>query len=116
MHINTDLAVKLLQLPRIGSRTATTLLEHSGGNIETEADLISAVQAAAGRFRLPAYTPADFQKAFLKGSDILAKSEQEGIRILSWYHRDYPPALRQLKREQAPLVLNVKGTSRPFTT
>ncbi|MEY3369271.1 MAG: hypothetical protein RI973_2426 [Bacteroidota bacterium] len=109
MHINTDLVVKLLQLPRIGSKTATALLEHSGRGLATDQDLAAAVQDAAGKFRLPAYTPSDFQKAFQEGENILAKSEREGIRILSWYHQDYPPALRLMKREQAPLVLNVKG-------
>ena len=60
MHINTDLVVKLLQLPRIGSKTATALLEHSGRGLATDQDLAAAVQAAAGKFRLPAYTPSDF--------------------------------------------------------
>jgi DNA processing protein len=110
MHINTDLIVKLLQLPRIGSKTAARLLQNTAdGNIETEQDLTEAVKAATSKFRLPAYTPADFQNAFRKGEDILCKSEREGIRILSWYQRDYPPSLRLMSREQAPLLLNVKG-------
>jgi DNA processing protein len=109
MHIRTDIVIKLLQLPKVGKKTVFKILDGVSFAITSDQDLVDVVKENAAKFKLPAYSQSEFQKAIQEAETILEKSERENINIISWYHKDYPDALKLVGQTQAPLILNIKG-------
>ena len=109
MQIRTDIVVKLLQLPRVGKKTVFKILDGLDFPIASDMDLFDVLEEKGSLLKLPTFSQSEFQKAMGEADEILEKSERENIAVISWYHKDYPEALKRMGQEKAPLVLNIKG-------
>jgi DNA processing protein len=102
-----DLVIKVLQLPRIGRKTAFKLFESQTIEVIDEYDFIAFVDSNAERFKLPKYSEADFEKAKFNFERIITQNEKFGIKTISFYDDDYPKVLHNFNDK--PLVLSYIG-------
>ena len=105
--ISTSFIIKMLQLPRIGKKTAFKLLSNCDIPIESNEDLIEFLQSRPGKLKLPNYSDIDFQNAFMKADQILLESDKQHIKIISYFEDEYPRLLKDIP--DFPLILNYKG-------
>lgn len=114
---NTEMIVKLLQLPGVGIRIADKVASMLAEVGEYEnSDLKNYVKKCIkqGDISLKKeLTEDDFKKAFEKASQIIEDSFEKGITIISKYDDDFPSSLRTLLdasgKDISPIILNYKG-------
>lgn len=111
IYSTETLIIKLLQLPRIGPKTAQKLIEETIGNninINSDSDLVDLVERAASRNKMiPQFSNSDFNNAFRKADVIIHESRNNNIEFVTIFEAKYPSNLRKL--ENPPVILNYKG-------
>lgn len=106
-NLTNEQILFLLQLKGLGVAKAHRLIKELKTPINDEIDLMSLVVNNATRLKLPNYTNDDFSVAKTRVEEILIKSEQNGIQIISSYDDEYPSILKDLS--VPPLLLHIKG-------
>jgi len=108
MELNTKDLVRILQLKKMGRRTAKKLCDFSyqglSSNLE---DIIFEISSKKLISRFPDYSRDEINKASNLGDQILEKSEVEKITITSFYDEKFPRSL--LTIEDPPILINTKG-------
>jgi DNA processing protein len=111
MDLRVDQIVKILQLKKLGRRTAFKLCERALNEvIDHDDDLMDFIRECRAKKwvpRLPEYHRNDFIDAFEEGESILEHSDNNNIKLLSYYDNDFPQSLKGIK--DPPIVLNFKG-------
>ncbi|OQP57842.1 DNA-processing protein DprA [Niastella populi] len=105
--ISVQNIVSLLQLPKVGRKTALKLLTALDHSVSDKQDLIDYVKEQAGSMRLPEYSAAAYDLAFGHAEQILEQSEKAGISVISVLDEDYPKQLRETP--DPPVTLSYKG-------
>jgi DNA processing protein len=105
--ISTDDIVALLQLPKVGRKTAQKLIRGISGTVSGQHELTDYVREKSVEFRLPLYTAADFSEAYKTAEMIRDQSDKAGIKIISFLEPQYPAQLRDLP--DMPVTLSYKG-------
>lgn len=105
--ISTGDIVALLQLPKVGRKTAQKLIGGIRGTVSGQQELADYVREKSGEFRLPLYTAADFSEAYKAAEIIRSQSDKAGIKIISFLEPEYPPQLRDLP--DMAVTLSYKG-------
>lgn len=99
--------VKLLQLPKIGKKTALKMVAQLNFRITHDQDLLDFIEDCSTKIKLPQFTESVIEKAFQQAEMILDLSDKLGIRLISYLDTAYPQSL--LKTDDFPIVLNYKG-------
>lgn len=111
MGLKTEQIVKILQLKGLGRKTAFKICDIAKNEIfDSNSDLQDFIlECIANRKvqRLPEYSKHEFEEAFHKGEDIIEKSENENIKIISYFENDFPIKLKEIT--DSPIVLSFKG-------
>ncbi len=111
MGLKTDQIVKILQLKKLGRKSAFKICEKAKDDIiDNDADLHEFVLGCIANNlvpRLPLYSKQEFAEAFRKGDDIIEKSEFAGVKILSTFEIDFPNQLKTILDN--PILLSFKG-------
>lgn len=111
MGLRTEQIVKILQLEKIGRRTAHKICDRAKDEIiDNDNDLKDFILGCiANKWvqKLPIYTNQDFEEAFKEAEKIIEKSERLNISILSIYDKDFPNLLKAIPDK--PILLNFKG-------
>ena len=84
-HISPEYLIKLLQLPKIGRKTALKIISNSDFSIESNTELRNAIQNQSNRMSLPYYSTDDFENAMIKADQIINRSMKLGIRFLTYW-------------------------------
>jgi DNA processing protein len=105
--ISTYDIVALLQLPKVGRKTALKLIQGLNRAITGMQELADYVKERAKEFRLPEYTIADFTHAYASAEWIWEQSERLGIKIISFLDAAYPAQLKDMA--DLPITLSYKG-------
>jgi DNA processing protein len=113
LNISIPFIVKLLHLPKIGRKTGRKVIQALSQAITSDADLKEHVLAVRSRYRLPAFTTAQFEDAFQKGESVLELSAKLGIGMLSFLEDHYPRNL--FHTDDPPLLLHYKGRLEPLS-
>lgn len=117
---NTEMIVKLLQLPGIGTRIAdkiASMMAEVGlyENFDLRNYVDKCIKQGAISLKKE-LTEDDFKKAFDKASKIIEDSFEKGIRIISKFDDDFPTSLKTLVdasgKDISPIILNCKGNVR----
>ena len=107
MKIDTQYILTLLQLPKIGRKTAYKIINDLDHNISALSDLTDFVNEKVNNYGLPEYTNVDFDTAYLKAQSILERSELAGISVISFNDAKYPKLLQNCFDK--PILLNYCG-------
>lgn len=103
-----ELLLGLLQLPKVGSKTAYKILEKSSGQETSIEDLYNLVQDSLKVItRLPKFSLEEITAAVNKAESISAECKKLNINILTIKDSKYPKNLKDLNN--APLLIYVKG-------
>lgn len=113
----TELIVKLMQLPGFGSRMSETVADYMVQNeIYNDVDIYTNIMSCVNKklIRLKKnLTDIDIQLAINKSSEIIDKSLSHNVFIISKYDKEYPVMLKGLIGNRgeyvSPLILNYKG-------
>lgn len=117
MGLSTKQILTLMQLKRCGRKTALKVARFANGmNLLSAADMADFLRdlRECGRVkRLADYSISDIKNAERIAEEIIAKSTEAGIGVISYYDPQYPNALRNLVTEKGttdpPAVLYYKG-------
>ncbi len=111
MALRTEQIVKILQLKKLGRRTAYKVYEVAKKEVlDDDRDLIEFIGYCKSNNlikNLQDYSNDDFQIAFDKAEKIFEKSDKENIKIVSVDENLFPESLRKIK--DPPIILNYKG-------
>lgn len=107
MNINIDKIIKVMNLPKIGRKTAFKLFDKLTYSITSDEDLIDFIEENSSIIKLPEYSKINYADAFLKAERTLDESQKEEITIVSYYDKFYPKLLKKIS--DPPLILNMKG-------
>jgi DNA processing protein len=111
MGLKTEQIVKILQLERLGRRTALKICDLAKDTyLANDFDLQEFIlKCITGKLvqRLPYYTNTEFNKAFQQGQSIMEKSDRAGVTVLSIFDNDFPQSLKEI--QDKPLILNMRG-------
>lgn len=110
MKLITEHIIYTLQIPKIGKKTAFKIFkEYDEKVIKSDSDFKSFIFKISSKYDkiLGNISDVSLETFILKGKEIISKSEEEGINIISYFDDDYPNNLKiQLDR---PIVINYKG-------
>lgn len=111
MALTTQQIVTILQLPRLKRQTAFEIY-HMGKDIEFRDDndiieLVEKYNSIAKSRNSRVYSYNDVAKAFIKTRKIIEKSDQNGIKLISYYDDDFPLELRSMRDK--PIMLSARG-------
>ncbi|WP_417391993.1 DNA-processing protein DprA [Gimesia sp.] len=109
--VHEQFIVSLLQLPRIGRKSAFKILQHSEGVPSTPAELRELVLATP---RTPQVTEEDAKSAWQKAEQILENSASNNIKPLAWTNDRFPSWLKSIP--DPPLILFIKGDESCIST
>ncbi|MDU1890604.1 MAG: HAD-IA family hydrolase [Dysgonomonas sp.] len=113
MNEITILIVKLLQLKGIGRKTIFSILETiEEDNFDYSINLVEFINIVSNKHekiakKLSNLTYNDFNNAENYANDIIAKSKENGIKIISYFDDIYPISLKESK--DPPIILNYIG-------
>lgn len=111
MGLRTEQIVKILQLSSLGRKTAFKLCEIAKEEIfDDDKDLQAFILECIENkkvLRLHMYSNAEFNTAFKKGDDLYERSQNAGIKMVSFFDEDFPKQLKEI--EDSPIILNFKG-------
>lgn len=116
----TEMIVKLLQLPGIGTRIAdkiASMMSEVGlyENLDLKNYVDKCIKQGVISLKKELIED-DFKKAFDKASKIIEDSFEKGIKIISKYDNDFPTSLKTLVdasgKDISPIILNYKGNVR----
>lgn len=99
--------VGLLQLKGLGRNKLMKLVNNLSFEPKSIEDYYDILIENNNILKLPSFNKSDLQVAFDKGSDIVEKSENAGIKIISLFNDLYPSILKSIK--DPPILLNAKG-------
>lgn len=102
---NARVLLALLSLQGMGRRTAHRLIAAHGP--------FDALESLVEKHRSP-YTAAQIHKAYEHADEIVERSEQGGIQVLSFVDPEFPKQLKEI--EDPPLLLHVKGNLEALTS
>lgn len=106
-YLSTDYIIKLLELPKVGRKTALRLINEISFRISSDNDLMDFISEKANSFRLPNYSLSDFETAFRSADEIIELSERKNIKIISFLDSLYPTQLKDIF--DFPIILNYIG-------
>lgn len=107
INIPAEFVIKLLQLDNIGRAKALKIISSTDYFIESDRELITAVQGQSGSYNIPHYNDYDFENAFRKADQIISRSEKQGIKFITYWDNEYPELLKGIK--DFPIILNFQG-------
>ena len=94
--ISTDILIKLLQLPRIGRKTAFKIVDNLVDSINSDEELFDFLTTTNTKIKLPSFDDSQITNAITKGKIIIAKHGELGIKNTSYYDEDFPIYLRNI--------------------
>lgn len=112
MKLSIENIVKILQLKGVGRKMAFKIC-NSIDFSPTDNELVDIILDISKRQifdRIPSYDRAEVLESFQKAEEIIDKSNQKNIEIISFYDSRYPSNLKEIN--DPPLIINVKGDSR----
>src|SRR5262245_653573 len=116
MTYQSYIIIRLLQLPRIGPKTAnkiaTKILAQYMFNGYDDDLLVDEIESYRSDIQIPALTKDDYKFAFDKADTIMRESEKRDIRFVSIFDHQYPSNLKNLKNP--PIILNYIGDIEVF--
>lgn len=104
MKISKEFLLILFQLPKIGRKTAISIINECDFDINSDSDFKQLIKGLPAKFN---FSDLDMNNAFCKAESIMEKSEVAGIKLFSFFDDDYPPVLKKI--DNPPLFINVKG-------
>jgi DNA processing protein len=108
MGLKTEQIIKILQLKGIGRKKAFSICEQARDEtFKSDIELRNYIADYFTNISKDNYSDDDYKIAFEKGDNIIYKSEEENIKIISYYDDDFPNMLKQMGDK--PIVLNYKG-------
>ncbi|OYU82556.1 MAG: DNA processing protein DprA [Flavobacterium sp. BFFFF2] len=111
MALTTEQNITILKLKGLGRRTAFKINQDMPSNIRLEdgevLDYINKLSIEKKVQRLGQYTAVDYQKAQNEVIELLMKSENAGVKALSFYDNKYPKSLKTI--EDPPLIIYYSG-------
>ena len=110
MKLITKHILYTLQIPKNGKKTAYKIFkEYDEKVIKSDSDFKSFIFKISSKYDkiLGNISDVSLETFILNGKEIISKSEEEGINIISYFDDDYPNNLKtQLDR---PIIINYKG-------
>jgi len=106
---STSNIVKLQQVKGLGKAKISKLQEITSFEPQSNADLLDILIEHSKELRLGEISKSDIFLAFEKGDQLIEKSLENNIKILSINDSNYPELLKRTKA--APLLLSVKGSN-----
>lgn len=111
MALTTQQIVTILQLPRLKRQTAFEIY-HLGKDIEIRDDndlveLVEKYNSIAKSKNSRVYSYIDVAKAAIKTKKIIEKSEQNDIKLISFFDNDFPVELKSMSDK--PILLSARG-------
>lgn len=114
MHsISIENIIALLQLPKIGRKTAYKLLSKLDKDLIDSHELLDLVNRNSQGSKLPTYSVEDINSAVNKAQNIIELSQKASIDLISFLDERYPKQL--LRTDDFPIILNVKGNINSIT-
>ncbi|RFM34467.1 DNA-processing protein DprA [Chitinophaga silvisoli] len=105
--ISTEYVIAILQLPKIGRKTAARFLDALTYNINNKEDLYDFLKERTVGTKLPDYSRADIEAAIAEAEGIVSLSEKLGVSIITYKDELYPKQLLEIP--DFPIVLSYKG-------
>jgi DNA processing protein len=108
MNFTLEYIIALLQLPKVGRKTAFKVINDCKSNIndtKSFVDLVSTLHTK--KFRLKEFSSEVIMEALRKGEEIIERAEKNQITIISFFDELYPEILKTIK--DPPLLLTLKG-------
>lgn len=118
MALKTSQLISILQLPLLGRVSAFALARYSiehDINLETTEELLSYLDKCKELKivkRLPEYNLKDLNSAVYKAETIINRSEEVGIKIITYFDNMFPNKLKGITsngKDVSPLILYFKG-------
>src|SRR5690554_5518829 len=110
MGLKTEQIVKMLQIKGLGRKTAFAICNNAINEVvNTDNDLQELLLKYLDEklIKRLSFTKKDIQNAILKGDEIIDKSLNAGVKLISFYDNGFPSALKEI--DDKPIMLNFKG-------
>lgn len=111
MNITTEQQIALLSLPGIGRKTAFNIIEKihlkSIVDNETFTDYLFEIREDLKFKKLSIATIGDFEKGFHQANLVLDKSEQNDVKVISYFDKEFPESLKTIANP--PMIISFLG-------
>jgi DNA processing protein len=105
--ITNDILIKLLQLPRIGRKTAFKIVDNLVQNINSDDELYNFLLNPKIKIKLPSFDESQITTAITKANIIISQNSELDIKCTSYYDEDFPIYLRNIS--DPPIILYSLG-------